>query len=346
MVNPLVRVAAKALARLGATDRARTAAKPGAADWATQRATWKLARPALIDAALARAQARPAGNWYVLAASTLVRGDRPFGRTVAGVEVVAWRGTDGTVHAGPGACPHLGAPLCHGRVYTGNLVCRWHGLSLGARRTPDGARFPRTTTGYSPGSGWTPSVVRSRSTRPYSRRRPALERSIAAVTAMPGVCEPADVVANRLDPWHGAWFHPYSFTDLTVVSAPAEDATEADDRFVVDVAFRVGPRHGVRYAPSSPRRSRAPWPCTSWPGRVPASVVETHATPLGTDGFGRARTAVVEATVACSGRTGFGVARRAAPLVRAMVRYGTRRLWADDLAYAERRYARRTASER
>jgi hypothetical protein len=29
---------------------------------------------------------------------------------------------------------------------------------------------------------------------------------------MTGVCEPEDVVANRLDPWYGVWFHPYSFT--------------------------------------------------------------------------------------------------------------------------------------
>jgi hypothetical protein len=28
----------------------------------------------------------------------------------------AWRTGDGSVHAGPGACPHLGAPLCRGAV--------------------------------------------------------------------------------------------------------------------------------------------------------------------------------------------------------------------------------------
>ncbi|MGB8201298.1 MAG: Rieske (2Fe-2S) protein, partial [Pseudonocardiaceae bacterium] len=80
--------------------------------WAGQRPTWRDARPGLIEAALKRAQARPSGNWYVLAASREVRADQPFGRTIAGVEVVAWRTSDGALHAGPGECPHLGAPLC------------------------------------------------------------------------------------------------------------------------------------------------------------------------------------------------------------------------------------------
>ncbi len=46
-------------------------------------------------------------------------------------------------------------------------------------------------------------------------------------------------MANRLDPWHGAWFHPYSFVDLTVVDTP-EGAGE--DAFAVDVSFKVAGR--------------------------------------------------------------------------------------------------------
>jgi hypothetical protein len=35
------------------------------------------------------------------------------------------------------------------------------------------------------------------------------------------------MVANRLDPWHGTWFHPYAFVDLPVVDAarPRPDTT-------------------------------------------------------------------------------------------------------------------------
>jgi Domain of unknown function (DUF5914) len=52
--------------------------------------------------------------------------------------------------------------------------------------------------------------------------RPSLTRSVHAVATMTRVCEPEDVMANRLDPWHEAWFHPHSFTRLSVLSAPPE----------------------------------------------------------------------------------------------------------------------------
>ena len=43
--------------------------------------------------------------------------------------------------------------------------------------------------------------------------------------AEPGVCEPQDVIANRLDPWHGAWFHPYAFSHLVVDDEASRRAT-------------------------------------------------------------------------------------------------------------------------
>ncbi|MYR57508.1 2Fe-2S ferredoxin, partial [Streptomyces sp. SID625] len=67
--------------------------------------------------------------------------------------------------------------------------------------------------------------------------RPAAGGAVDAVFTAVGRCEPQDVVANRLDPWHGSWFHPYAFVDLTVVRPPRERG--ADDAFVVDVSFRL-----------------------------------------------------------------------------------------------------------
>src|SRR5205807_5938927 len=96
--------------------------------WADQQPTWADAKPGIVRAALRRALDRPTGGWYVLAASREVRAGRAFGRIVAGHELVAWRGEDGTLHVGPGACPHLGAALCAAPVHRGRLVCRWHGL--------------------------------------------------------------------------------------------------------------------------------------------------------------------------------------------------------------------------
>ncbi|WP_228473779.1 DUF5914 domain-containing protein, partial [Streptomyces calidiresistens] len=158
-----------------------------------------------------------------------------------------------------------------------------------------------------------------------------------------GVCEPQDVVANRLDPWHGAWFHPYSFVDLTVNRAPDEGTPDEGDGFVVDVSFKLAGRVVV------PVRAvfTAPEPRTVVmhivEGEGEGSVVETHATPIGLDAHGRPRTAVVEAVVCASERPGFALARAAAPLMRPLIRTAAGRLWRDDLAYAERRWALRAS---
>ena len=310
--------------------------------WSGQEPTWREARPGLIAAALKRAEARPSGNWYVLAASREVRPDRPFGRTVAGVELVAWRTPDGALHVGPGACPHLGAPLCLAAVHAGRLVCRWHGLDLGAEGFPGWDPFPAYDDGVlawvrldGPG-GEDPLPA------PVVPERPDAASSIAAVATMTGHCEPEDVVANRLDPWHGAWFHPYSFAQLRVLDAPA-DPPPGEDRFVVAVTFRVAGRVGVpvRVAFSCPEPRTVVMHIVDGEGAT--SVVETHATPLGPGDQGRPRTAVIEATVAYSDRRGFAAARRAAPAIRPLMRMAARRLWKDDLAYAERRYALRTS---
>jgi hypothetical protein len=158
-----------------------------------------------------------------------------------------------------------------------------------------------------------------------------------------GICEPEDVVANRLDPWHGAWFHPYSFARLEVLEAPrGTDVPEDEDRFLVEVTFRLAGRWGVPVL----AEFTCPGPRTVVmrivEGEGVGSVVETHATPLGPGLDGRHRTAVIEATVAASERPGFAVAAKLAPAIRPVMRRTATRLWRDDLAYAERRYALRS----
>ncbi|MEV6124994.1 DUF5914 domain-containing protein [Streptomyces sp. NPDC052077] len=328
--------------------------------WRQQPPTWRAARPALIAAALERARARPSGNWYVVGSTPGTTGGRPLSRTVAGVEVVLWRDAGGRLVGGPGACPHLGAPLADSPVRCGTLVCHWHGLAL------DGGAF----------AGWEPLPVyddgvlawvrldavggEAPTRAPVLPARPPLPAALASVWSGVGVCDPEDVIANRLDPWHGAWFHPYSFADLTVVSAPGGggggggtegargavggegeagpgDGAGDDDRFVVDVSFRLTGRLVV------PVRAEftAPGPRTVvmriTHGEGAGSVVESHATPLAPDDRGRPRTAVVEAVLAVSGRPGFPAVRRLAPVLRPLMRAAAGRLWRDDLAYAERR---------
>ncbi|MFI8170538.1 DUF5914 domain-containing protein [Streptomyces sp. NPDC085931] len=308
--------------------------------WAEQEPTWRAARPALIADALERASARPSGNWFVVGASRDVRpGGGPYGRTVGGVEVVLWRSAEGELRGGSGVCPHLGAPLRDSRVVCGTLVCHWHGLAL------DGSPF----------AGWQPYPVHDDGVlvwvrldavggeepaeRPVIPERPPAGSGVDAVYAGVGRCEPQDVVANRLDPWHGSWFHPYSFVDLTVVREPRG---AEDDAFAVDVSFRVAGRLVV------PVRAEftAPEPRTVVmrivDGEGATSVVETHATPLTAGADPRPRTAVIEAVVAASDRRGFALARAAAPVLRPLMRHTAGRLWRDDLAYAERRWALRS----
>jgi nitrite reductase/ring-hydroxylating ferredoxin subunit len=328
----------------------RTAANPlrrlSGDEWAAMEPTWRDAKVGIIDAALARATARPSGNWYVVGASRDIRTGTPFGTTVAGVELVLWRSPDGSLHAGPGACPHLGADMSTAVQAGCELICRWHGLALG----PSGRAGWRTLPAHDDGAlAWVrlDAVGREEPTAaPILPERPDVDASVVAVASMVGTCEPADVIANRLDPWHGAWFHPHSFADLRVERAPGRDASEEDDHFDLKVAFRVSRNWGI------PVRARftCPEPRTIvmhiTEGEGAGSVVETHATPLAPHPDGRPRTAVVEATIAHSTRPGFAHARRARALVRPVMEWTARRLWNDDLEYAERTYAVRAARRR
>jgi hypothetical protein len=314
-------------------------------EWAGQRATYRDASPALIRSALTRSQGRPSGNWYTFAASTDVA-DEPFGFTVDDVELVAWRNEDGALQIGPAACPHLGADLSTGRTDGGALLCPWHGLRLTGCSQMGWKPLPAYDDGVlawvriDSVGGETPTA------EPVIPQRPDGAR-LHAVTRLVGVCEPRDIIANRLDPWHGSWFHPYSFARLEVISAPPVDdqLPEDHDRLLVAVTFHIG-RLGVPVV----AEFTSPEPRTITmrivDGEGASSVVETHATPLGPGSDGLPRTAVIEAVIAHSDRPGFAYAERAAPLLKPFMRQAAARLWRDDLVYAERLFALRRRTDR
>lgn len=301
--------------------------------WTGQRPTYREAKPAIIDAALERSQRRPTGNWYAFAASRDVRAARPLGTRVAGIEVVAWRDQDNRLRVGPRSCPHLGADLATATVHCGALVCRWHGLALDGDTRKYGWRpFPSHDDGVLAWvrldqAGGEPPLE-----QPVITGRPTGD-TMHAVTRLVGVCEPSDIIANRLDPWHGAWYHPYSFTRLEVLSTPTAEA----DVFLVAVTFRIG-RLGVPVVAefSSPEARSIIMRIVD--GEGTGSVVETHATPVRLGDGAKPRTAVIEAVIAQSDRAGFKRALRAAPLIAPLIRHAAGKLWRDDLAYAERRY--------
>ena len=306
-------------------------------DWVDQQPTWREAKPGIIRAALGRAQARPSGGWFVLAGSREIRPGRAFGRVIGGREVVAWRDDAGALHAGPGACPHLGAALADAPVHDGKLICRWHGMPWAPAAGRAGGPSRPTTTACWPGCGW-PRPGRQRPSAPVLGPRPDAGRGLAAVATTIGACEPADVLANRLDPWHGGWLHPYSFTALRVLETP----TEADDRFLVEVTFTIGRRLGVPVMAAFSCPDPRTVTMEIIDGEFAGSVVETHATPLRPGPDGRPRTAVIEAVIGHSTRPGFALARQAAGALRPLIAAAARRLWRDDIAYAERRYELRT----
>ncbi|HKI41726.1 MAG: DUF5914 domain-containing protein [Mycobacterium sp.] len=301
--------------------------------WANQRPTYREAEPAIIEAALRRSRHKPTGNWYAFAASRDVRAGRPFGARVAGVEVVAWRDRLGSLRVGPRSCPHLGADLATGVVQDGALICRWHGLALdGTERNFGWCPLP----GHDDGTLVWVRLDKVGGEEPLDEPvipvRPTGD-TLTAVTRVVGVCEPTDVMANRLDPWHGAWFHPYSFTALEVLTTPTEHA----DRFLVAVTFRMG-RFGAPVIAEFTCPESRTIVMRIVDGEGVGSTVETHTTPIGLGPDGRPRTAVLEASFAHSDRLGFKRATRVAPLISPLMRYAAGRLWRDDLAYAERRY--------
>ena len=266
---------------------------------------------------------RSGGGWYVLGASRDVPAE-PSGHVVAGRELVAWR--DGSaLRIAPASCPHMGADLTRGTVQNGELVCPWHGLRLGERGHGAWSCFAALDDGV---LAWVRLPNGEAPTdAPVIAPRP--ERFIAGVIRVDATCEPEDVIANRLDPWHGVHYHPHSFAALHLLDAD-------DDVITLRVSYKVaGPlcvEVDATFHSPSPRLIVM----TIVGGDGVGSVVETHATPL-RDG----RTAIIEATLATSDRRGFRAARLAAPLFRRMIERRAARLWVEDAAYAERRRALR-----
>lgn len=290
---------------------------------------WKQAKPGAIAQALGRARERPHGNWYVADASRAF-GEKPRHYRIAGEDIVAWR-ADGEVIMAPDACPHMGARLAGSCVRDGKLICPWHGLALGKG-------------GH---GGWKPLAVHDDGVLTWVRiggevpgvptpvlpPRPSL--FLDGVIRMEARCDPEDVIANRLDPWHGAHFHPYSFSALSVVTS---DLDVLKVRVAKKLVGRLCVETDATFHSPDPRTIVM----TIVDGEGKGSVVETHATPIEPG-----RTAIIEATLATSDRKGFVHAVRLRRLVRPFIERAARRLWVDDAAYAERLYelrSRRTAN--
>jgi isorenieratene synthase len=285
---------------------------------------WKQSSPRWIGGALQHALARPGGGWHVVDATRRFAG-KPRLYRIAGRDLVFWR-CNGEFVAGPDACPHMGASLAQGCVRGGKLVCSWHGLALGKEAHGAWRPLPVFDDGVlvwvrMDSAGEEPAAAPLITTRP--------RRYIDATIRMEAACEPEDVIANRLDPWHGVHYHPHSFRRLSVVE-------QLEDEITVRVAFGVLGPLAVEVDARFHCPDRRTIVMTIVGGDGEGSVVETHATPIGPG-----RTAVVEATLATSDRPQFALALRAARVIRPLIERAAARLWVEDIAYAERRHALR-----
>jgi isorenieratene synthase len=226
--------------------------------------------------------------------------------------------------AAPDECPHMGASLSDGSVRGGSLVCPWHGLALG--REAHGQWHPMSVFDDGVLLWVRLGSDRGATARPTLPERP--ERYFDAVIRMEARCEPRDVLANRLDPWHGVHYHPHSFARLKIIE-------QHEDSITARVVYRLFGRFGIEVD----ARFHCPDPrtivMTIVAGEGTGSVVETHATPIESG-----RTAVIEATLATSDRPQFHVVTRMTRgFLRPLVRWRAHKLWVEDGAYAERRYA-------
>jgi len=69
-------------------------------------------------------------EWYVACRVDEIT-DKPFGRKICNEAMVFFRGPENALSAVEDFCPHRGAPLSLGRVCNGQLVCGYHGLTMG-----------------------------------------------------------------------------------------------------------------------------------------------------------------------------------------------------------------------
>ena len=281
---------------------------------------WQQADPRWMASALQIALGRSGGGWFVVDERRQF-GAEPRRYRIDDRDLVFWPGPNGLM-AAPDACPHMGASLAAGCVRQGRLKCPWHGMELGDK--PQGAWRPLPL--HDDGvlvwvrlddAGEAPTE------RPFLPLRP--DRYIAAVVRLEARCRPEDLLANRLDPWHGVHYHPHTFRRLRVVE-------RRDDEITVRVAFAVLGRLAVEVD----ARFHCPDPrtivMTIVAGDGAGSVVETHATPIDDT-----RCAVIEATLATSDRPQMKYVLPLARWARPWLERRASRLWIEDVAYAERR---------
>lgn len=69
-------------------------------------------------------------GWWAICLSRALSRSAPLGATRLGRRLVVWRDAQGVARAAPAACPHRGTDLSLGRVRSGRIECRYHGMQF------------------------------------------------------------------------------------------------------------------------------------------------------------------------------------------------------------------------
>ena len=187
------------------------------------------------------------GYWYVVAKSVDVKLGVPLSVKALGIDLVLWRGDDGTVRCLEDYCPHRGARLSFGRVSGPDISCRYHGVTL------NGAGVVVSVPGMAQCALEGRSAVRSFPVQEHvdgvfvyfasvkNPNPPELvlpkELSDSEYTSFlctaPWDCNYRYVLDNLVDPMHGIFLHADTFTLGRGVKQDTVEIVEKESGFIV-----------------------------------------------------------------------------------------------------------------
>lgn len=281
---------------------------------------WKQCNAQFINQSLKKALEQRSGGWFVVDSTKALK-NKPTLYIINNKELVVYKQNRKTIIAA-NFCPHLGGPLAKGRIKNDKLICPWHGLDL---PHPEHKHW-QIYESYDDGLlTWVQLGTKAEFTSaPILPSRPKF--FISAIMRKEVNCDPSFIIKNRLDPWHGAHYHPHTFARLKLLKIDL-------DQLLVRVAYRIFGRFCVEVDATFHSPEPNTIVMTIVDGEGKGSLVETHATPI-TPG----KTMVTEVILATSEHIAFKLASLFPLFVRPGMKKSAAKLWLEDAAYAERIY--------
>jgi phenylpropionate dioxygenase-like ring-hydroxylating dioxygenase large terminal subunit len=194
------------------------------------------------------------GQWYVVAKSVQVRGDKPIGVQALGKKLVLWRNAQGAVCCLEDYCPHRGAPLSRGEVFEGNVACRYHGIVLDGTGTI--LRVPAMPACPMEGRRAGVAYAAQEANDGVFVYFPSLEQPEPAPLDLPAEFSSPDwssflccslwscnyqyAADNVADPMHGCYLHANSFTLAYGAKQDLVKLEKAEGGFIVTRVGQVG----------------------------------------------------------------------------------------------------------